>query len=354
MTNKNFKIAIIGIGKRGKTHIRNYQSLSGVEVVAVCDSNVRLLNRFNIPAYSNYKQMIDDCKIDGISICVPTRYHYNMARYCLMKDRHVLIEKPVTINVKEAQELQKISIKRNIVCMAGYSLRFDKNIKKIKDILDSGKVGKIIAVRGRQAHNWGGKRPFDWLVDKEISGGGTIIDNGSHFLDLFDNLFGPITEIGAIASNSAFNYSVEDASIISLRFASGLIGSIEMSWADARGRNNELIIWGMNAVIEYSESNKGTDLIITSYKSDNDEWNRLVREKLYIPKGIEQITKQSNIDNNKLLLAENTANMLNYFLTLLINSDIRKKFMSKNDLARSVILVHAAYKSLKRHKLISL
>jgi len=165
MVNKNLKIAIIGFGKRGKTHIRNYQSLSGVEVVAVCDSNVRLLNRFNIPAYSKYKQMIDDCKIDGISICVPTRYHYDVARYCLMKDKHVLIEKPVTINVKEAQELQKISIKRNIVCMAGYSLRFDKNIKKIKDILDSGKVGKIIAIRGRQAHNWGGKRPFDWLID---------------------------------------------------------------------------------------------------------------------------------------------------------------------------------------------
>jgi len=110
----------------------------------------------------------------------------------------------------------------------------------------------------------------------------------------------------------------------------------------------------MNAVIEYSESNKGTDLIITSYKSDNDEWNRLVREKLYIPKGIEQITKQSNIDNNKMLLAENTANMLNYFLTLIVNSGIRKKFISKNDLTRSVVLVHAAYKSMKQHRLISL
>jgi len=353
MTNK-LKIAIIGFGKRGKTHFRNFQNFQQAEITVVCDSNEKLLNSIDVPVYSDYKKMIDNYVIDGIIISVPTKYHYDIAHYCLMNDKHILVEKPITISVKEAKKLQKLSAKRGIVCMAGYPLKYDKNIDKIKHVLKSEKIGDIVAVRGRQAHNWGGKRPFDWHVNKRISGGGTIIDNGSHYLDLFDSLFGPIIEISAIASNNGFHFPVEDTSIISIRFASGLIGSIETSWADARGRNSELIIWGTKAVIEYSESNQGANLNIISYKSDKDEWNRLVKKTLYIPKGIEQIIKRSNIDNNKMLLAENTANMLNHFLTLIIDDAARKKFTYNNDLTRPVVLVDSTYKSLNQHKSIKI
>lgn len=347
---KKLKIAIIGFGKRGKTHFRNYQNLPQAEIIAVCDSNEKLLSSIDIPVYSDYKKMINDYEIDGISICVPTKFHYDIARYCLMKNKHVLVEKPVTIAIKEAQKLQELSAKREVICMAGYPLRHDKYIKKIIDILKSKEIGNIVAVRGRQAHNWGGQRPFDWHMHKSISGGGTIIDNASHFLDLFDSLFGPITEISAIASNNGFHSSVEDVSIVNLRFAGGVIGSIETSWVDTRGRNSELIIWGTKAVIEYSESNRGVNLNIVSYGSDKDEWNRLVKKTLYIPKGIEQIIKRSNLDNNKMLLVENTANMLDRFLALLTISAARKKFISINNLVRSVILVDSTYKSLKQHK----
>ncbi|MDD5710906.1 MAG: Gfo/Idh/MocA family oxidoreductase [Candidatus Colwellbacteria bacterium] len=349
MKNK-LKIAIVGFGKRGKTHFRNYQSFPHVEIAAVCDSNEELLRGVGVPICSDYKRTINDYDIDGVSICVPTKFHYDIARYCLMKDKHVLVEKPVTINVKEAKVLQELSVKRGVVCMAGYSLRFDRNIEKIKDILENGEIGNVIAVRGRQAHNWGGKQPFDWHINKKISGGGTIIDNGSHYFDLLDDLFGPIVEINAVASNGGLHSPVEDTSIISLRFANGLIGSIETSWADARGRNNELIIWGKKAVIEYSESNRGGDLNIVSYGSNKDEWNRLTEETLYIPRGIEQIIKQSNIDNNKALLAESTANMLGYFLTLISDGSARTKFLDKHDLVRSVVLVDLAYKSLGQHR----
>lgn len=353
MKNK-IKIAIVGFGKRGKTHLRNYRSIPQVEVSTICDSEEESLKGIDIPICSDYKKVAGNPEIAGVSICVPTKYHYEVARYFLMKGKHVLLEKPITTRVKEAQELQKLSAKLGVVCMPGYSLRFDKNIEKIRNIIKSGEIGDVIAVRGRQAHNWGGGRPFDWQVDKTISGGGTIMDNGSHYLDLFDGLFGPIAEVSAVASSGGFHSPVEDTSIISLQFANGMIGSIETSWADARGRNNELVIWGKRAVIEYSESNQGNDLSILSYESDKDEWNYLKKKSLYIPKGIEQIAKKSNIDNNKMLLAESTANMLNYFVTLITDSIEREKFISKNDLSRSVSLVESTYKSLNQRKSIKI
>ena len=109
--NKKIKIAIIGYGKRGKTHLRNYSKINDVEVVAICDVNKNIIFDRNIKYYQDFKIMIDSEKIDAISICTPTNEHYPIALYCLRKEIHVLCEKPITLTIKQAQELSHMAQK---------------------------------------------------------------------------------------------------------------------------------------------------------------------------------------------------------------------------------------------------
>lgn len=348
--NKKIKVAIVGYGKRGKTHLRNYLKINGVEVVAICDVNKNITLNHGVKCYQNFKKMIDSERIDAISICVPTNEHYPITLYCLKKRIHVLCEKPITLSLKEAKELSRVAQKNNSILQVGYHLKFDNLINKLKSVIDSNELGKIFMIRARQAHNWGGLKPFGWLLDRSKSGGGTIIDNASHYLNLFEYLLGNIKEIHAFSNNLSFKRGVEDNAIITMKFKTGVLGEIETSWQDSSGRNNQLLIYGDKATAEYKETNIERMLEIKKYIQDKDEWNRLIRENIYLPKGIEQLSKNNNIDSNKRLLFESTENMLNFFIDL-----TRKPTVNiLNNLTRTQKLIDSVYKSIVNKRVIKI
>jgi myo-inositol 2-dehydrogenase/D-chiro-inositol 1-dehydrogenase len=352
--NNIVKIALIGFGKRGKTHFRNLKNISKTKIVAICDAqNVKNLIG-DIPYFENYESMLENVEAEAVIISVPTNLHYKIARKCIEKKKHILIEKPVAFVQKQAFDLMSQPTKFNVLCMVGYNLRFDKKINKIKTIIKAGELGKILMIRGRQSHNWGGGEPFSWSLDIKQSGGGTIIDNATHYFDLFQYLIGDISEIHAFANSLGFNKSVEDNALISLKFKSGVIGSIETSWNDASGRNNQLTIWGSNAVLEYIDSNEIEFLKIKKYRSDVDEWNRADTQQIYLPKGIEQIAKTNNIDNSKAFSTESTFNMLSFFVNTIRRPRQIKKFLALNNIEKNVRLVSAAYESIKQRKTIKI
>ncbi|MFH1233856.1 MAG: Gfo/Idh/MocA family oxidoreductase [Patescibacteria group bacterium] len=348
--NKKIKIAIIGYGKRGKTHLRNYLKINDAEVVAICDVNKNIIIGRDIKYYQDFKIMIDSEKIDAISICTPTNEHYSIALYCLRKGVHILCEKPITLTIKQAQELSHMAQKNNLTLQVGYHLKFDSLINKLKLIIDSNELGKILMIRARQAHNWGGLKPFGWLIDKSKSGGGTIIDNASHYLNLFEYLLGNIEEIHAFSNNLSFKKDVEDNAIITMKFKTDTLGEIETSWQDSSGRNNQLLICGSKATAEYKETNIERTLEVKKYTQDKDEWNRLIGENIYLPKGIEQLSKKNNIDNSKGLLFESTENMLNYF----IDSIRKQTAISPNNFTRTQQLINSVYESIAKKRVIKI
>jgi len=347
--NKKTKIAIIGYGKRGKTHLRNYLK-NDVEVVTICDVNKNITFDRGKKYYQDFKLMIDSEKIDAVSICTPTNEHYSIALYCLRKGIHVLCEKPITLTIKQAQKLARLAQKNNLTLQVGYHLKFDSLINKLKSIINSDELGEILIIRARQAHNWGGLKPFGWLMDKSKSGGGTIIDNASHYLNLFEYLLGYIEEIHAFSNNLSFKKDVEDNAIITMKFKSGVLGEIETSWQDSSGRNNQLLIYGSKATAKYKETNIERTLEIKKYAQDKDEWNRLIRENIYLPKGIEQLSKKNNIDNSRRLLFESTENMLNYF----IDSIRKQTTIDPNNFTRTQQLINSVYESIAKKRVIKI
>jgi predicted dehydrogenase len=351
--NKKDKItvAIIGLGKRGRTHLTNFLKFPEISLIGVSDiKNVDSFGK-SIKYYKDYLELLNKNNPKAVSICLPTALHYKVATECLKKGIHVLLEKPMTLTVGQAKNLISLSNKKKSLLMVGFNLKYDINIEKINKIIKSGKIGKIFMIRGRQSHDWGGLKPFSWLTNKAVSGGGTIIDNASHYLNLFEYLLGNISELQAFSNNLSFDKGIEDNAIISLKFKSKVLGIIETSWKDPSGRNNLITVYGSKGVIEYTDANDRKNLVVRYYNRDRDLWNIMNYSNYYIPKGIETLLKKPL---KAPIITDNTNAMISRFISLIKNNNQRSEIKNTLLALRTVILVQASYESIKKSKVVKI
>ncbi len=132
------KTAVIGVGYLGKFHAQKYHQIESSELVAVCDANIEIAqniaNEYDIPAIDDYQELIG--KVDAVSIVVPTQKHYEVAKVFLENGIHVLLEKPITSTVAEAEELVAIAAENNCVFQIGHLERFNPAILALENQLD--------------------------------------------------------------------------------------------------------------------------------------------------------------------------------------------------------------------------
>ena len=132
------KVAVIGVGYLGKFHAQKYANLEGVKLIGVCDSNLDqaklIAKELKTKAFSDYQQLAD--KVDAVSIVTPTQLHFQIAKYFLTKKVHVLVEKPITSKVVEADELIKIAQDEQLILQVGHLERFNPALMKASELLD--------------------------------------------------------------------------------------------------------------------------------------------------------------------------------------------------------------------------
>ena len=132
------KVAVIGVGYLGKFHAQKYANLEGVKLIGVCDSNLDqaklIAKELKTKAFSDYQQLAD--KVDAVSIVTPTQLHFQIAKYFLTNKVHVLVEKPITSKVVEADELIKIAQDEQLILQVGHLERFNPALMKASELLD--------------------------------------------------------------------------------------------------------------------------------------------------------------------------------------------------------------------------
>ncbi|MBI2426789.1 MAG: Gfo/Idh/MocA family oxidoreductase [Candidatus Kerfeldbacteria bacterium] len=181
MRNK-LRCAVIGVGNMGKNHVRTYLELEEIQLVAVADTNTALAQEnvrgSRVTAYSDYTEMISEVKPNAVSICVPTALHYQIAKYCLEKKIHVLLEKPIAETMKEGKGLLSIAKSHKCVFLIGHIERFNPSIIKVKELIDKGDLGNITAIIARRV---GGFPP-------QIKDANIAIDLAIHDIDIVNYL----------------------------------------------------------------------------------------------------------------------------------------------------------------------
>jgi predicted dehydrogenase len=132
------RMGLIGLGRMGRYHLNLYDEISNVELTSVCDSNDDILNdvleRMNVFGSVNYEEIVNN--VDAVTIAAPTKYHYEIAKFFLESGKHVLVEKPITTNLKQAEELFQIAEENDLILNIGHVERFNGAVQELKNIID--------------------------------------------------------------------------------------------------------------------------------------------------------------------------------------------------------------------------
>lgn len=212
-------IAIVGAGLIGR---KRAQALpKGVKLSLICDIDKKraddFAKEFNCKSETDWKVVIKDKDIDATIISTTNKYLSIIAEAAILAGKHALIEKPGAKNLKELQKIVKAYQKRKVVLMFGYNHRYHPAIMLAKKLVDSKKYGKILFIRARYGH--GGRLGYEkeWRFNKEISGGGELLDQGTHLIDLINYFNGEMELYSGLISKLFWKSSLEDSAFIILK-----------------------------------------------------------------------------------------------------------------------------------------
>ena len=203
------KVGIIGFGKMGQIRANSLESSGKVLVNSVFDKRT-LLADMDPKAAETADEIIKDPKIDAVFICTPNYLNKPLTIQALEEGKHVFCEKPPAFNSHEVEEIiaaERISGKK---LMYGFNHRHHESIHHMKKLIDSEKYGKVLWMRGRYGKSVD-KSFFDsWRAKKSLAGGGILLDQGIHMLDLFIMLGGEFDSVQSDVSNLYWNLDIED------------------------------------------------------------------------------------------------------------------------------------------------
>ncbi len=265
----NVKVAVIGIGIMGKSHIRDVTSLENTELVAVCDINEPLAQQYaaelNVPSYTDYHDLLEHEKLDAVLIATPHYDHTPISIAALNKGIHVLVEKPIAVHVKDANRMiaayhMALEPNPNLVFSAVFMQRTYGHWLKIKSMIEEGELGRLIRTtwlitdwfRTQSYYNNGG-----WRATWKGEGGGVLLNQCPHNLDLYQWFVGmPKRVTGFAALGKHHDIEVEDEVTAYFEHENGMIGHFITSTGESPG-TNRLEIVGENGKLIY-ESGKLT------------------------------------------------------------------------------------------------
>lgn len=280
---RRLKIGVIGLGM-GKGHIRGYLTHHACDVVAIADPDPKRLKEvgeaYKISRrYATGEAMIAKEKLDIVSVATPNKFHAPLTIKALKRGAHVLCEKPMAMNAKEAAAMLAMAKKMKRRIMINFSYRFTQPAQALKKAVDHGAVGSVYFARTMWHRSRGMPGFGGWFGQKKLAGGGPLIDLGVHRIDLALWLMGypkPVWVMagaydriaGPLAKSSGKKFDVEDMATGYVRFANGATLAIEASWAANRpeAERMETRLYGDHGGLAHFNKNETYDFVGEVYK----------------------------------------------------------------------------------------
>src|SRR6266404_3152466 len=252
----DMRFAIVGCGPIGQKRAAAIARLGHQTVLAVDFAKGRaaeISSRSGARPASDFRVAAEAADIDAVVIATPHAELAAIATACLRAGKHVLVEKPGGRNLAEVRAIAAAAAATDRVAKVGYNHRFHPAMSRAREIVDRGEIGGLMFVRGRYGH--GGRPDYEkeWRFARAISGGGELIDQGSHLIDLAQWLLGEFTEVQGTVRTFFWDAEVEDNVFLTLSTADSRIAWLHASWTEWRnlfsleiyGRDGKLQIEGL-------------------------------------------------------------------------------------------------------------
>lgn len=233
---KKVRWGVIGAaGIADRRTIPGMMLADNAELIAVMEVNMELADKIRAKydakrAYDCIDKLLADKEIDAVYISSPVIYHKEQAIKAAKAKKHILIEKPLTMTSQEGEEVQKVCREEGVLIAAGFMMRFHAYHQKMKGIVESGKLGKVVSCRG-QLTCWYPDIPGSWRQKKSTSGGGALMDMGVHCIDLIQHITGSkAKKVAAFTGTKTFGYEVEDSASVIFEMDNGAYSYVDSNF----------------------------------------------------------------------------------------------------------------------------
>jgi UDP-N-acetylglucosamine 3-dehydrogenase len=336
------KVGVIGCGSIAKyRHLPEYKLNKNVEIVAVCDIVAeraeKIAEEYGAKAFSDYKEVLKLEDIDAISVCLPNYLHAPVSIDALNAGKHVICEKPMATSKEEAEAMINAAKRNDKKLMIAHNQRFVASHQKAKEIIESGKLGKIYSFKTTFGHpgpeGWSVDGAGSWFFNKEKAFIGAMGDLGVHKADLMRYLLGEFTEVGAfIETNAKQNTDVDDNAVCILRTESGIIGTLAASWAYMSGGDNSTIIYGEKGTLRLEADPEYS--LIEEYRDGSVVYHKL--DKI-----------QTNEEGG-----QSTSHVINHFVDCIVEN--KEPLINGEEGMKSLQIILAALESKETKQIVSL
>lgn len=253
---KVFRFGIVGCGVISPTHAKCIAELPDAQLVAVCDiveeKARRLAAQYPADVYVDYQRMLERSDIDVITVLTPSGLHAQIAIDAARAGKHVIVEKPMDVTIAQADAMIETANSAGVKLCIISQHRFDPPIVALKDAICQNKLGQLNF--GGSHTKWYRSQEYydsgDWRGTWALDGGGALINQSIHYVDLLTYIMGPVEEISAYTATRAhLRIEVEDIAVAAVRFASGAVGLLEGNTAAYPGLCARLDIYGSDGSV---------------------------------------------------------------------------------------------------------
>ncbi len=268
---KKLSLALIGAGGIGKLWGEAMRGVKGVRLAAVVDVNQEsakaIAQHFSgCATATDWKKIVRGKNIDAVLVATPHKWLAPISRAALAAGKHVFCEKPSGFRAREVKANAELAKRKKLVYMPGFNHRYHPAYMKAREILEKGGIGEVDFIRAR--YGFGGRPGYnkEWRFKKAIAGGGELLDQGMHMIDMARWFMGDFQKVHGFAENFFWGGDVEDNAFLLMRTKAGQVASIHVSWTnwewvhsfeiygskgylvidglDTRYRGPERLVWG--------------------------------------------------------------------------------------------------------------
>ena len=282
VVNEPITTALIGCGKVGATHARVLAKLPGSRLVAVCSRSAERAHRFGqsygVPSYTDADEMLDAQRPDAVSICTPHPTHPDLIAVCAQHGAHVIVEKPLAADLSGCDRAIDACAVAGVKLAVISQRRLYPCVQRVRQAISDGKIGRPV-LANLTVLGWRDEayyRSDAWRGRWDTEGGGVMMNQTPHQIDLLQWMMGPVDEVYGQWDNVNHPYiEVEDTVVAVVRFASGALGSIVLSNSQRPGLYGKLHVHGSSGASVGVQTESGSAFIAGVTKNVDPPLNDL-------------------------------------------------------------------------------
>jgi predicted dehydrogenase len=255
--------AVVGLGV-GRAHVDAYWSLPESTLVAVCDEKperlARVTSQYPVAAYASFAELLGDDRVEVVSVATPHPSHARLAVEAMERGRHVIVEKPMTVDLEEADAMIECSKRTGRRLGVIFQRRFWPAARRVKQAIEDGKLGRPVS--GECELSWWRTNEYyardPWRGRWSTEGGGVLCNQGIHALDMFQWFLGEVETVWARWANLSHPYiEVDDNAVAAVVFRSGALGVIRMTTSSRLSRTRLTVHGSNGASVSVREEPEG-------------------------------------------------------------------------------------------------